>query len=55
MIAFISEPVQAAIIVGFFNIIAIFVSRWLSSMEHKKTERDVREIKSILNGRAIEP
>ncbi len=49
-----SDAVAVALIAGIFNIIAIAASRALSSQEHKKTARDVTEIKDRLNGKSDE-
>lgn len=47
------DSIIVALVAGCFNIAAVVVGRLLSRHEHKKTARDVREIRRLLNG--VEP
>lgn len=46
----ISDSVMVALVAGVFNVLAIVVGRLLSRKEHMQTQREVQEIKRVING-----
>jgi hypothetical protein len=49
-----SETLKVAFVAGITNVVAIVVSRWISSKEHNETQRVVAKIDMSINGRLDE-